>query len=59
MSERCNTLISNPEIKERELYSKKGLRKYYEGFAGKIDPNNQVQTTPLYKVYKDDKRLRK
>ncbi|UKB86084.1 RHS repeat-associated core domain-containing protein [Chryseobacterium sp. MEBOG06] len=36
-----------------------GLRKYYEGFAGKIDPSNQVQTTPLYKVYKDDKRLRK
>ncbi|REC73078.1 hypothetical protein DRF60_19830, partial [Chryseobacterium elymi] len=34
-------------------------RKYYEGFAGKKDANGKIQTTPLFKVYTDDKRLKK
>ncbi|SIT26127.1 RHS repeat-associated core domain-containing protein [Chryseobacterium ureilyticum] len=34
-------------------------RKYYEGFAGKKDANGKIQTQPLYKVYSDDKRLKK
>lgn len=34
-------------------------RKYYEGFAGKKDSNGKIQTQPLYKVYSDDKRLKK
>ncbi|REC59043.1 hypothetical protein DRF65_28110, partial [Chryseobacterium pennae] len=34
-------------------------RKYYEGFAGKIDVNGKVQKLPLYKVYADDKRLKR
>ena len=34
-------------------------RKYYEGFAGKKDTNGKIQTQPLYKVYSDDKRLKK
>ncbi|WP_343686117.1 hypothetical protein [Chryseobacterium gleum] len=33
ISESCNKLISNPEIKEREFYSKNGLRKV--GFSKK------------------------
>lgn len=33
ISESCNKLISNPEIKEREFYSKDGLRKV--GFSEK------------------------
>lgn len=34
-------------------------RKYYEGFAGKKDVNGKIQTQPLYKVYSDDKKLKK
>nr|WP_306666567.1 RHS repeat-associated core domain-containing protein [Chryseobacterium sp. OSA05B] len=34
-------------------------KKYYEGFAGKKDINGKIQTLPLYKVYSDDKRLKK
>ncbi|MCJ7932597.1 MAG: hypothetical protein MUW56_02915 [Chryseobacterium sp.] len=34
-------------------------RKYYEGFAGKKDSNGKIQTIPLYKVYTDDKKLKK
>ena len=36
-----------------------GSRKYYEGFAGKIDTNGKAQKLPLYKVYADDKRLKR
>ncbi|WP_262483686.1 RHS repeat-associated core domain-containing protein [Chryseobacterium soli] len=36
-----------------------GSRKYYEGFAGKIDANGKVQQLPLYRVYADDKRLKR
>lgn len=31
----------------------------FEGFAGKKDVNGKIQTQPLYKVYSDDKRLKK
>lgn len=34
-------------------------RKYFEGFAGKKDANGKIQTLPLFKVYTDDKRLKK
>ncbi|AZB11678.1 RHS repeat-associated core domain-containing protein [Chryseobacterium sp. G0162] len=34
-------------------------RKYYEGFAGKKDVNGKIQTQPLYKVYSDDKKLKR
>ncbi|MCS3533064.1 RHS repeat-associated core domain-containing protein [Chryseobacterium sp. JUb7] len=34
-------------------------KKYYEGFAGKKDANGKIQTHPLYKVYSDDKKLKK
>ncbi len=34
-------------------------KKYYEGFTGKKDVNGKIQTQRLYKVYSDDKRLKK